>query len=118
MQSVAELREACARLACSEEPFPFGPGTLVFSVGGKVYALSDITADPLTLSLKVRPTYGEELRTGHNAIVPGPHLNKRRWITATLDGSLPDALVEGLLEGSHALVVAGLTRAQRAALVL
>ncbi|QFP78049.1 MmcQ/YjbR family DNA-binding protein [Deinococcus sp. AJ005] len=118
MQTVAQLREACAWLACSQETFPFGPTTLVWKVGGKVYGLSDISADPLTLSLKVRPERGDDLRAAHAAIVPGYHLNKRHWVTLTLDGSLPDVLVGELLEGSHALVVAGLTRAARAELGL
>ncbi|QLG09707.1 MmcQ/YjbR family DNA-binding protein [Deinococcus sp. D7000] len=113
MQTVAQLREACARLARSEETFPFGPGTLIWKVGGKVYALTDITADPLTLSLKMRPERGVELRAAHPAIVPGYHLNKRHWVTLTLDGSLPHALVGEVLAGSHALVVAGMTRARR-----
>jgi predicted DNA-binding protein (MmcQ/YjbR family) len=116
MQTVAALREACARLPHSEETFPFGQGTLVFKAGGKVYALTDITADPLKLSLKVRPTHGDELRAAHDAIAPGYHLNKRHWITVTLDGSVPDALLGALLEGSYALVIAGLTRARRAEL--
>lgn len=118
MQTVAELRAACGRLACSQETFPFGPTTLVWKVGGKVYALSGITGDPLKLSLKVRPAHGDGLRAAHAAIVPGYHLNKRHWVTLTLDGSLPDALVGELLAGSHALVVAGLTRAARAELGL
>ncbi|MDV6372993.1 MmcQ/YjbR family DNA-binding protein [Deinococcus arenicola] len=118
MQTVAQLREACGRLAHSQETFPFGPDTLVFKVGGKVYALSDIRADPLKLSLKVRPAQADELRAAHAAIVPGYHLNKRHWITATLDGTLPDALVEELLAGSHALVLKGMTRPARAELGL
>ena len=118
MRTVAELRETCARLPRSEETFPFGQDTLVFKVGGKVYALTDITADPLTLSLKVRPPHGDELRAAHDAIAPGYHLNKRHWITVTLDGSVPDALLNDLLEGSYALVAAGLTRARRAELGL
>ncbi len=115
---MAELRETCARLPRSEETFPFGQDTLVFKVGGKIYALTDMAADPLTLSLKVRPPQGEDLRAAHDAIAPGYHLNKRHWITVTLDGSVPDALLEALLEGSYALVTAGLTRAQRAELGL
>jgi YjbR len=35
-------------------------------------------------------------------------LNKRHWITVTLDGSLPDELVFGLLEDSYELIVDGL----------
>ncbi|OLV18322.1 MmcQ/YjbR family DNA-binding protein [Deinococcus marmoris] len=118
MQTVAQLRETCGRLPRSAETFPFGPTTLVWKVGGKVYALSDITGDPLKLSLKVRPEHGDDLRAAHAAIAPGYHLNKRHWVTLTLDGSLPDTLVGELLAGSHALVVAGLTRAARAELGL
>ncbi|WP_019586477.1 MmcQ/YjbR family DNA-binding protein [Deinococcus apachensis] len=118
MRSIADVRAACAALPGSSETFPFGPTALVFKVGGKMYALTDITADPVTLSLKVRPEDSEELRAAHPAIQPGYHLNKRHWITATLDGTLPDKLLNDLLTGSHAMVVASLTRAQRAELGL
>lgn len=116
MHSIADVRAACAGLPGSCETFPFDGATLVFKVGGKMYALTGITDDPVTLSLKVRPECGEELRAAHPAIEPGYHLNKRHWITATLDGTVPDALLHDLLSGSHTLVVASLTRAQRAEL--
>ncbi|MBZ9714067.1 MmcQ/YjbR family DNA-binding protein [Deinococcus multiflagellatus] len=118
MKSMAELRAACAALTGSQETFPFDATTLVFKVGGKMYALTDIQAEPLTLSLKVRPEQGDELRAAWPAIAPGYHLNKRHWITVTLDGTVPDELVAELLRGSHALVTAGLTRAARAELGL
>ena len=112
MQTVADLRAACAALRGSQETFPFGASTLVFKVAGKMYALTDLGADPLTLSLKVRPGDGEALRSGHPGIAAGYHLNKRHWVTLTL-GAVPEALAAELLRGSYALVVAGLTRAQR-----
>lgn len=118
MRSIADVRAACAALPGSSETFPFDATTLVFKVGGKMYALTDITADPVTLSLKVRPEDGEELRATHPAIQPGYHLNKRHWITVILDGTVPDPLLRDLLNGSHTLVVASLTRAQRAELGL
>lgn len=114
MHTVTEIRATCARLPGSRETFPFGATTLVFKVGGKMYALTDLTGDPVTLSLKVRPEHGEALRAGYAAIRPGYHLNKRHWVTVTLDGTVPGPLLHRLLTGSHALVVAGLTRAQRA----
>lgn len=112
MQTVADLRAACAALRGSQETFPFGPATLVFKVAGRMYALTDLGADPLTLSLKVRPGDGEALRAGYAGIAAGYHLNKRHWVTLTLD-RVPEALAADLLRGSYALVVAGLTRAQR-----
>ncbi|GAA5534396.1 MmcQ/YjbR family DNA-binding protein [Deinococcus aluminii] len=116
MHSIADVRAACAALPGSSETFPFDATTLVFKVGGKMYALTDLTGDPVTLSLKVPPERGEELRGEYPAIMPGYHLNKRHWVTVTLDGSVPDTLLQELLVDSHALVVRGLTRTQRAEL--
>ena len=118
VQTVAELRELCSGLPQSQETFPFDATTLVFKVGGKMYALTDIHADPLRLSVKGRPVEGERLRAKYPQIVGGYHLNKRHWITFPLDESLPADLVRPLVTGSYALVVAGLTKVQRAALKL
>ena len=49
----------------------------------------------------------------HSAVRPGYHLNKRHWITVTLDDSLPDELVFGPLEDSYELVVDGLPKRER-----
>ena len=113
MPTLDELRETCAALPHSRETFPFDMTTLVFKVGGKMYALTSIDAQQPSVSLKVKPEYGEELRLEYPAITPGYHLNKRHWVTVNMDGSVPDELVHELVRGSHALVVKGLTRAQR-----
>lgn len=114
MRLIADIRAACAALEGSRETFPFDATTLVFKVGGKMYALTSLTGDPVTLSLKVSPERGETLRARHPAITPGHHLNKRHWITVTLDGSVPDVLLRDLLRDSYRLVLGSLTRAQRA----
>jgi predicted DNA-binding protein (MmcQ/YjbR family) len=116
MQTVTRLREACAHLPGSAETFPFGLDTLVLKVGGKMYALIGLNGEPLTLSLKCDPERAEALRRGHEQITPGYHLSKQHWNTLTLDGGLPDSLIAELLAHSYALVVASLTRAQRAEL--
>jgi len=125
MQTVTALRAAAAALPGTQETFPFGLDTLVLKVGGRMYALIGLRDDPLTLSLKCDPARAEALRAEYARVTPGYHLNKRHWNTLTLgppspaDGAaplLPDALVLDLLRHSHALVLAGLTRAQREAL--
>ncbi len=60
---------------------------------------------PLTVSLKCEPSLADALRAEHAAIQPGYHLNKRHWITVTLDDSLLDELVFELIEDSYELVV-------------
>lgn len=124
MQTLADLRAACDALAHSLETFPFSDEVLVFKVGyfskSKMYALTDITQEPLRLSLKVEPSRGHELRAAYpHSVQPGTHLNKRHWVTLTLDGSLPADLIGELLRGSYDLVVRkGFTRAERADLGL
>jgi predicted DNA-binding protein (MmcQ/YjbR family) len=112
------LRQLCLGFAGSEETFPFGPETSVFKVGGKMFALSRLGGDPLSVSLKCEPPLAEELRAAHPAITPGYHLNKRHWNTIVIDGSLPERMIADMVEDSYDLVVSQLPRARRRALGL
>jgi predicted DNA-binding protein (MmcQ/YjbR family) len=114
--SPGELRDHCLSFTGAEETFPFGPETSVFKVGGKMFALSQLAADSLRVSLKCEPQLAEELREAHAAVIPGYHLNKRHWNTVIIDGSLPDATVRDMIEDSYDLVVSKLPRASRRAL--
>ena len=107
------LRSACLDPTGAVEEFPFGPQTSVFKVEGKMFALSALAGEPLEVSLKCEPDLAEQLRDSYPAIRAGYHLNKRHWNTVTLDGSLPDEMVLGMIEDSYDLVVAGLSRAKR-----
>ena len=101
-----QLTATCLALPQAFESFPFGDELSVFktSGNGKVFALSALGATPLSVSLKVDPEDSIALREQYAAISPGYHLNKKHWITITLDGTVPDDLVEELQRGSHALV--------------
>jgi predicted DNA-binding protein (MmcQ/YjbR family) len=112
----AALRSCCLAFAGATEEFPFGPETSVFKVGGKLFALSALDREPLSVSLKCEPDLAASLRAAHPAVAPGYHLNKRHWNTVTLDGSLPDAMVRDLIEDSYDLVVSALPRRVRAEL--
>jgi predicted DNA-binding protein (MmcQ/YjbR family) len=114
--TAAALRKWCLSQPGATEEFPFGEGVSVFKVGGKMFALSSLEAQPLKVSLKCEPELAYQLRRSYPAIQPGYHLNKRHWNTITLDGSLPDRLVRDMLEDSYDLVVAGLPRAAQARL--
>ena len=100
----AAALEACARQDGAELTHPFGPENAVFKIAGKIFAIVGLAGTPATISLKAEPEHGELLRAEHAAIVPGYHLNKRHWITITLDGSLPQSLIEELIEDSFDLV--------------
>ena len=112
----AALRDHCLGFRGSVETFPFGPETSVFKVAGKMFALSQLGADSLRVSLKCEPALAEALRGAHAAVLPGYHLNKRHWNTVIIDGSLSDDAVSDMVEDSYDLVVSKLPRARRRAL--
>jgi predicted DNA-binding protein (MmcQ/YjbR family) len=110
------LRDLCLTFRGSEETFPFGFETSVFKVKGKMFALSALSREPLSVSLKCEPLLAEQLRGAHSAVTAGYHLNKRHWNTVALDGSLPDQMIADMVEDSYDLVVSKLSRARQRAL--
>jgi predicted DNA-binding protein (MmcQ/YjbR family) len=90
----------------AEETTPFGPDTLVYKVGGKMFALTTPGEFPARLNLKCDPERAMELRDEYEAIIPGYHMNKRHWNTLVLDGRLPSRLVRELIDHSYNLVAA------------
>jgi predicted DNA-binding protein (MmcQ/YjbR family) len=105
-----ELRDHCLSFTGAEETFPFGPEVSVFKVEGKMFALSQLEADSLRVSVKCEPELAEALREAHEAVIPGYHLNKRHWNTVIIDGSLSDEAVREMIEDSYDLVVSKLPR--------
>ncbi|MFI6334449.1 MmcQ/YjbR family DNA-binding protein [Streptomyces sp. NPDC050535] len=109
-----ELRALCLSFNATVEDFPFNPETSVFKVLGKLFALTNLGARPLTVNLKCDPDDAVRLRGEYpGLVIPGYHMNKRHWNTVTVDGELPDRLVRELVEDSYDLVVAGLPKADR-----
>jgi predicted DNA-binding protein (MmcQ/YjbR family) len=81
-----------------------------------MFALSQLGAGSLRVSLKCEPQLAEALRAANAAVLPGYHLNKRHWNTVIIDGSLPDEAVRDMIEDSYDLVVSKLPQARRRAL--
>jgi predicted DNA-binding protein (MmcQ/YjbR family) len=96
--------DACARQGGAELSYPFGEQTAVYKVAGKIFAVVGLERTPPQVTLKCDPEHGELLRAEHDAIAAGYHMNKRHWITVTLDGSLAPTMIEELIEDSFDLV--------------
>jgi predicted DNA-binding protein (MmcQ/YjbR family) len=72
------------------ETEPFGPGTLVHKVCGRMFALLREGDDP-SVNLKCDPLHALELRDRFpGGVIPGYHMNKDHWNTVTLDGTVPE----------------------------
>lgn len=107
---IDELREFCLALKGVEEGFPFGETTLVFKVGGKIFALTGLDAEECKVNLKCDPEYALELREQFPDIIPGWHMNKRHWNTVHCERELDDNLIRKLISHSYDLVLESLPK--------
>lgn len=103
----------CAARTGAVEDYPFGDETAVFKVGGRMFALVSLAGEPGSVNLKCDPDLAVELRDRHPAVRPGYHQDKRHWNTVDLDGSIPPADVQEMIDHSYALVLAALPRRVR-----
>jgi len=97
----------------SEGSYPFGPEALVFKVMGKMFALVSQSEEIPRVTLKCKPADGEVLISQFKSVVPGYYMNKKHWITISLDGEVSEDMICDLAGGSYHLVVSKLTRADR-----
>ena len=109
---IETIRAYCLTKKGTEEGFPFDDTTLVIKVGGKIFALINLDADP-SINLKCDPDRAIDLREANPAIIPGYHMNKKHWNTIVLDGSLSKALIMEMIDHSYDLVFQSLPRKQR-----
>jgi len=110
--NIEELREYCISKKGVTEGFPFDEVTLVFKVGGKMFALTNLDGEP-SVNLKCDPEKAIELREQYSAIIPGYHMSKLHWNTVYMDRSLPENLIKELIDLSYGLVLASLPKVKR-----
>lgn len=103
------IRNFALSLKNTEESLPFGPDTLVFKSGGKIFLLLSLDEVPVRINVKCEPEKAEELRARHKSVIPGYHMNKKHWNTVICDGSLSQVLIESFIRHSYDLV----TRSKR-----
>jgi predicted DNA-binding protein (MmcQ/YjbR family) len=105
--------EYCLSKKRVTEHFPFDEDTLVFKVGGKMFALSSLSqwekGQP-SVNLKCDPERAQELRAEYDDIQPGFHMSKTHWNTIAINASVPDVLVKELIDHSYELVFKSLTK--------
>ncbi len=92
-----------------------GAGAFLYKVKGKMFAIL-ATRGVAAVSLKCDPHLAEILREQYVGVGHRYHLDRRHWISVTLDADVPADEIVRLVDQSYDLVRANLTRAQRAEL--
>ncbi len=104
------LYDHCRSLPGVTEDVKWGDN-LVFSVGGKMFAVFDCPAGE-PFSFRVDPD-AFSLLIQQPGIRPAPYLAKHSWVSVAGRDVLPLEVVRELLEESHALVAARLPKRLR-----
>ncbi|MEC4051103.1 MmcQ/YjbR family DNA-binding protein [Flavobacterium sp. SUN046] len=110
---IQQYYEFCLSKKGVTEHFPFDEDTLVFKVGGKMFALSSLKEwekGTPSLNLKCDPEWGEELRAQYESIQPGYHMSKVHWNTIAFNGDVSDKMMCELISHSYELVFKSLTK--------
>lgn len=102
----------CSSKKGVQETFPFDETTLVFKVGGKMFALTD-TEEFISINLKCDPEKAIELRERFMAIQPGYHMSKKHWNTVQLHSDVDDKMLFELIDHSYQLIVDSLPKKVR-----
>ena len=106
---IEDFRDFCLSLPGTTEETPFGPDTLVFKVGGKLFALTDLQTFA-SFNVKCDPERAIELRERYDYVRPGFHMNKKHWNTVLIGTGATDAQLREWITHSYQLVVAALPR--------
>ena len=91
------------------------PLVVLFKVMGKMFAILSVRGAEYVV-LKCDPHLAESLREQYAGVGHRSHLDRRFWISVELDSDVPPEEIERLAAHSYELVVAGLTKTQRAEL--
>ncbi len=106
--SIDWLREFCISLPHTTEQVQW-QDSLVFKVGGKMYAVASLEPRAHWLSFKTSEEDFAELieRPG---MIPAPYLARAHWVALETESSFSRAELQHLLTRAHALVFAKLPR--------
>lgn len=96
-------------------PLPSARGVLIYKIMGKMFAILTTRRIPDVI-LKCDPHLAEIMRERYAGVGHRSHLDRRYWISVTLDADVPADEIERLAAHSYDLVCAKLTRSQRAEL--
>jgi len=114
--NIEEIREYCLSKPHVTEDFPFDDVTLVFRIGGKIFAFLPTDAIPHSVALKCDPERALALRERYAGVRGAWHLDKRHWNSVEPESGIPAEALKEWIDHSYDLVLASLTRKVREAL--
>lgn len=111
--NIEDFYNYCRSKKGAAEDFPFDKDTLVFKIGGKMFALTSLKKweeGDHSVNMKCNPEYALELRAAYEAVQAGYHMSKVHWNTVHFNKDLPDKMILELIDHSYDLVLKSLPK--------
>jgi predicted DNA-binding protein (MmcQ/YjbR family) len=118
-----QIKEYLLNKPFTVETFPLGDGGSVFKVKHKMFATlstgimnrgnnepTDNNDSICWVNLKCDPQEALMLRDNYPSVIPGYHMSKVHWNTVKLDGSIPQAEIQRMIDNSFNLVVSNMPK--------
>jgi predicted DNA-binding protein (MmcQ/YjbR family) len=88
------------------------PVALMYKVMGKLFAILSVRGEQYVI-VKCDPHLAEMLREKYAGVGHRSHLDRRYWVSVSLDADVPEDEIARLADQSYALVCESLTRKQK-----
>lgn len=117
--NIEEYRDYCLKKRGVTEgiPFPNLPDTLVFKVGGKMFAATNINTFA-SFSVRCDPETVDALRVRYASVKEPSYFSKKHWSRVEIDGSIPDSTLREFLDVSYNIAVTKLSKKLRRELAI
>ena len=112
--NIETLREYCLSLPQVTEGVQWG-NDLLFRIGGKIFAVTNLEGTPTTLAFKCTPEKFDEL-IEREGIIPAPYMARNKWVMLERLSALSDKEIKSLIKISYDLIFAKLPKKIRTAL--
>ena len=110
--NVEWVRRYCMALPHTTETVQWG-GSLVFKIGGRIFAVAALEPGDTWLSFKCSPENFAEL-VEREGVIPAPYLARAQWVALQTDDAVKAPELKRFLRQAYDLVFAKLTKkAQR-----
>ena len=112
--NIEDFREYCLAKPGVTEAFPFDEDTLVFKVGGKMFALASLAEFEKGIALKCDPEKAIQLREEFPEDITGAyHMNKLHWNSVKPTGKVPLMALHEWIDESYFLVYNKLSKSEK-----
>lgn len=105
------LNEYCLSKREAEKDFKEEWNATRYLLRGKMFVMKgeEKSGKPI-ITIKCDPSFGRFLRDEYEDIIPGYYMNKEHWNSVYIDGSVPDDIVEQMIDMSYSLILSSFSK--------